>query len=610
MIFIKFNIFAVNHNTNFNGQTKRRTIACIERNVEKAHFKVLFTMDRLTNLFKPIAEFEISNNFFNYLQGILKCIMFFILNCSMQLPVYNRLFGENPKVNIMRYMKIKFGISRNMKIWGTRKIHSTAFACNKGSSFTNLINFNCWRFYNNKKLYKLLRSSEKDESNNIYSLLTDFKFLILVWTRFNSNWYNKFINNISKKRQKSSILQIFKDTANLLKKNNFFFSFIKTKSDYKTNYFLNKENIIQQAIYFVLEIIFEPKFFNNCNYQRVYKSYDTTLKFVKNTFYNVNYFVEGQLKHLCLNLKILTNYLKSYIKDQAFINLILDYLEFENEQNFKYTNIFKKSSSQRSNLSAMLVNIYLHQFDIWLNNLNLLLVNQKNFKFFNYQFGKLIQIKKYKKENIYIPIFFFKMLSCFYYVRINNKILLGIKDLKYKIDKLLNNILNYWHGKFIFKKFKLTHNVKNSILWLNHLIEFIKFKNINLKQKFKKNNLRKFRVIINAPISHILIKLCIQNIIKTKILYIRNSKFIQLPLFAIVKYFKFLEKKILHFYQLANNYYLLNKKIHYILKTACAFSIMSKMNLKTLKKTFKKYGKNLIIRNNEGKILIYYPSKK
>jgi hypothetical protein len=112
----------------------------------------------------------------------------------------------------------------------------------------------------------------------------------------------------------------------------------------------------------------------------------------------------------------------------------------------------------------MLVNIYLHQFDIWLNNLNLLLVNQKNFKFFNYQFGKLIQIKKYKKENIYIPIFFFKMLSCFYYVRINNKILLGIKDLKYKIDKLLNNILNYWHGKFIFKKFKLTHNVKNSIL--------------------------------------------------------------------------------------------------------------------------------------------------
>jgi hypothetical protein len=122
--------------------------------------------------------------------------------------------------------------------------------------------------------------------------------------------------------------------------------------------------------------------------------------------------------------------------------------------------------------------------------------------------------------------------------------------------------------------------------------------------------LRKFRVIINAPISHILIKLCIQNIIKTKILYIRNSKFIQLPLFAIVKYFKFLEKKILHFYQLANNYYLLNKKIHYILKTACAFSIMSKMNLKTLKKTFKKYGKNLIIRNNEGKILIYYPSKK
>lgn len=171
-------IFTINHNTNFNRQTDKRTAACIERNVEREHFKVIFTMDRLTNLFKPIAEFEISNVFLKYLQGILKCIVFFILNCSTQLSDYNRFFGESPKVNTKRCVKVKFGISRNMKIWGGRKIHNTAFDCKKGSSFTNSTKLN--GFYANKNFYRLVKLIKKKQFKNIYGLLLDFQFLILV----------------------------------------------------------------------------------------------------------------------------------------------------------------------------------------------------------------------------------------------------------------------------------------------------------------------------------------------------------------------------------------------------------------------------------------------
>lgn len=598
----------VNDNTNFKRQTKRRTIACIERNAEKVHFKVIFTMDRLTNLFKPKAEFEISNIFFKYLLGILKCIMFFILNCSMQRLMCNKFFGESPKVNIIRYMKIEFGISRNMKIWGRRKIHSNAFVCNKESSFTNFEHFNFWLFYNNKKIYKLLYSAENPECYNLYNFFSDFKFLILVWAQYNSTFSNKLITKILDTSQKIFLVNYFKNLAILLTKKAFIFTFGKNNKKCEFKYLINKEKIVEQAIYFLLEIVFEPKFSDNCQYLRGYRNYDTTLKLIKNTFQKANWFVEGYIQSLSWNLKtkILLEYLEVFIKDRAFLKLIWTYLKFANDQNVKYVNIFTKSSFQRPNLSIMLNNIYLNQFDIWLNNLSLIVLDQKNFKCFNYEFAKLLQIKKNLKKNIYLPIFFFKTLNNFYYVRFNDKVLLGIKNLDFDFTRLQTNNAKNYQAELILKKFKLTQNLKNSILWLNHLISFRQIKKTNFKAKLNRSKLKSRWLIINAPIWHILIKLRIQNLIKLNTLCVRNANFIQLPLFAIIKYFKLVEKKILQFYRIANNYYYLNKKIHHILKTVCAFSIMSKMNYTSLKKTYQKYGKNLIIKNKAGIILIGY----
>ena len=110
-----------------------------------------------------------------------------------------------------------------------------------------------------------------------------------------------------------------------------------------------------------------------------------TLKLIKNTFQKANWFVEGYIQSLSWNLKtkILLEYLEIFIKDRAFLKLIWTYLKFANEQNVKYVNIFTKSSFQRPNLSIMLNNIYLNQFDIWLNNLSLIALDQKNFKCFS-----------------------------------------------------------------------------------------------------------------------------------------------------------------------------------------------------------------------------------
>jgi len=47
-------------------------------------------------------------------------------------------------------------------------------------------------------------------------------------------------------------------------------------------------------------------------------------------------------------------------------------------------------------------------------------------------------------------------------------------------------------------------------------------------------------------------------------------------------------------------------RVHFILKYSCALTISSKMKLRTLRRVFKTYGKNLAINHNGKKIM--YPS--
>ena len=53
---------------------------------------------------------------------------------------------------------------------------------------------------------------------------------------------------------------------------------------------------------------------------------------------------------------------------------------------------------------------------------------------------------------------------------------------------------------------------------------------------------------------------------------------------------------------MANNYKRLAARVHYILKYSCALTIRSKMKLKTLKRTFKHYRKDLTVKVKEKEI--------
>jgi hypothetical protein len=116
------------------------------------------------------------------------------------------------------------------------------------------------------------------------------------------------------------------------------------------------------------------------------------------------------------------------------------------------------------------------------------------------------------------------------------------------------------------------------------------------------------RPILDGPIDEI-VKRLIERKYATKAGNpTRNARFINHQLPDIINHYREVECGILNYYSLANNYGNLASRVHFILKYSCVLTIASKMKLKTKKKVFKKYGKDLRILNEKGKIIACYPT--
>jgi hypothetical protein len=112
--------------------------------------------------------------------------------------------------------------------------------------------------------------------------------------------------------------------------------------------------------------------------------------------------------------------------------------------------------------------------------------------------------------------------------------------------------------------------------------------------------------MINAPMTAIIKYLIKNNYLKKNGKPTKNGKLNHLSIINIVKYYKSVQKDILSYYKYSSNYRHLYAKIHYILKYSCTLTIANKMKLKTLNKTFKKYGKNLSIKNDKNQVVESY----
>lgn len=124
------------------------------------------------------------------------------------------------------------------------------------------------------------------------------------------------------------------------------------------------DKLVQEVVKMILESIYEPVFKKNSHGFRPNRSCQTALQQIQKTFTGTNWFVEGDI-HACFdsfNHHTLILLLRKRIDDEAFIQLIWKFLKAGYMEQWSYNRTYS-GVPQGSGVSPVLANVYLHEFD-------------------------------------------------------------------------------------------------------------------------------------------------------------------------------------------------------------------------------------------------------
>jgi hypothetical protein len=282
----------------------------------------------------------------------------------------------------------------------------------------------------------------------------------------------------------------------------------------------------------------------------------------------------------------------------------------------------KHNIPQKSILSPLLCNIYLNQFDTWMEtNINEYKKNntiapllatgyiktvKKKLKHANEEVDKSHQI------NSGINILYHTVNNNFRqmrYARYADDFIIGINGSKEDCTKQKQKIISFMTNELKFdfneEKIKITHAITELTNFLDTDIRLTSYNKQPIKKIFSKNIKITHHIQMLAPITKIV------NTLKQNGFLI-NDRITGIPKLQkfeeskIVNYYNTIAAKILNYYTFVYNYTRTCTRINYILKYSCALTLARKMKLKTKKKVFQKYGINLTIKNEQNKIITQY----
>jgi group II intron reverse transcriptase/maturase len=451
--------------------------------------------------------------------------------------------------------------------------------------------------------------------------MSDPNFLIAAWTKTRSNRGSlTFAPN--KKTLDSINYSWFKETANTMRNGMFQFSpsrriYISKPNKKKRPLTISssRDKIVQEAMRFLLMLVFENSFSKNSHGWVSNRGCHTALNQIKLQFAQDNWFIEGDIDQQFENLnhQILVNQLKTKINDQAFIDLIFKYLRAGYGESSNKIVSTRLGIIQGGVLSPVLANIYMTPFDKWVENHLIPKYTKGIRKKANPVYTKMIRSGKVTDHSISSLYSHDRNFIRLHYVRYADDFIMGLNGPKIYCEQIVDEcrIFLYEQLKLSLntEKTKITHSQLDSAQFLGYRVHKTKLSKMKISYNLKgKLTRRTTNTILDGPIDQIVARLTKRGYTKKNGSPTRNGKFINHTLYDMVNHYKMVEKNILQYYKLANNYGRVAARVHYILKYSCALTIASKMKLKTLRRVFNKYGKNLNIKDESGKIITNYPT--
>jgi group II intron reverse transcriptase/maturase len=367
----------------------------------------------------------------------------------------------------------------------------------------------------------------------------------------------------------------------------------------------------------ILEAIFEPSFVTHAHGFRPGKGCHTALKEIKGTFSSVNWLIEGDISK-CFDTfdhKLLVQLVSKRINDKGYIDLLHKALKAGYMFQGQYHSP-ELGTPQGSIVSPILCNILLHGLDEFVLDLQLNFQVGKRRKT-NPLWRKLTRaglIKEVHDRNIGSRLHTDPNYKRIKYVRYADDFLIGVigsKDDCVKIrDKIHQFLFDELKLNLNLDKTKITHARDDKAHFLGTDISITPLEKRPLR--FITRGTSQFRMkantkpLLQAPIKKLVSKLTEKGFARQGGTPTRLARMIPFETSQIVKHLWQIWLGLSTYYSFADNYGSLGR-IHYILKYSCVLTLASKLKLKTAKRVFAKFGKDILIKGKDDKIIASFP---
>jgi group II intron reverse transcriptase/maturase len=376
-----------------------------------------------------------------------------------------------------------------------------------------------------------------------------------------------------------------------------------------------RDKAVQQAMYHVLNAIYEPSFLETSHGSRPGKGNHTALKSINLKFQGVKWCIEAgfESNFSSISHRILLSLLRKRISCEKFLTLVKRSIK----AGFVEDGVFKESNKglfQGNVTSPILNNVYLHELDVFMEELCENFTSGRSrrksslFKNIQYMIEKETDVERKKKicrelwqvqsKDPMDPNF--KRLV---YVRYVDDFVIGVVgsrkdavDIKERVKCFLDENLKLTLSD---EKSLITHFNKTPITFLGTLIKgnWEKEKRVSLVRKF--GVLKKVRImgrpVLKAPIKDLFLKATANGFFKKKAGEFVPTKvgwLINLDHADILRYYNSVIRGILNFYSFANNKKSLVSLAHR-LKFSCARTLALKYKLRFASKAFSRFGGKL-----------------
>lgn len=378
------------------------------------------------------------------------------------------------------------------------------------------------------------------------------------------------------------------------------------------------DRIVQEVLRTILEPLFEPSFSDKSHGFRPGRSCHTALKYVNTQFKGVSWYIEGDISKYfdSINHNILMHLLKRKVRDKLILNLI--------EAGLKADIIFKNKTIEHISgtpqggiLSPLLSNIYLHELDKFINNLEDEYLGPSKRVKVNPEYTKLINrnrkgwdpknSKKARKLSYKYP--FDSMYRYIRYVRYADDFLIGVVGPRKIALEIRERIREFLETKLTLElnleKTKITH-ISRKIPFLGYLIGR---RVIWTKQHYGRNkryvNRKMVIPTLDGNVEKMIRSLAKNNFCDNSGFSKPNFNLLMLPQSEINQKINSIILGISNWWAIAGNRRQGVARISYILRFSAAKLYAAKYKLRSIGKVFKKGGKGLNkpLSSNKGSVV-------